>query len=115
MYNTIRTKKLIIIQLRKNFEEDEDYIKKQILPKDSGDDKMFLGAVHPQGGNKMGKSKETSVVNSHCQHHIIKNLFVCDASVFPTATGVNPMLTIMGIAKRTALHINTKWSEISHT
>ncbi len=73
---------------------------------------MFIGAVHPQGGNKMGKDKETSVVNSYCQHHVITNLFVCDASVFPTATGVNPMLTIMGIAKRTALHINNNWLQI---
>lgn len=109
----IVTRRSTFILERKFFEEDKDYIKKQILPKDSGDDKMFLGAVHPQGGNKMGESIETSVVNSYCQHHLIKNLFVCDASVFPTALGVNPMLTIMGIAKRTAEYINLNWKEIN--
>jgi len=99
-----------LILERKEYEKDPDYIKKQILPENCGEDKMFIGAVHPQGGNKMGEDKKTSVVDSHCQHHIIKNLFICDASVFPTATGVNPMLTIMGIARKTGEHINKEWN-----
>ena len=88
------------------------YLYEHVLPENCGQDKLFIGAVHPQGGNRMGSSFANSVVDSHCKHHIIKNLFVCDASVFPTATGVNPMLTIMGIAKRTAQYINSNWNEI---
>jgi choline dehydrogenase-like flavoprotein len=32
----------------------------------------------------------------------VRKLFVVDASAFPTASGVNPMLTICGIAHRAA-------------
>ena len=36
-----------------------------------------------------------------------KNLFVCDASVFPTSSGVNPMMTVLAIADGIAEHIAT--------
>ena len=35
----------------------------------------------------------------------MKNLFVADASAFPTASGVNPMLTVYGFANRAAKKI----------
>jgi len=57
-----------------------------------------MASAHPQGGNRMGRDEETSVVNSYCQSHKIKNLYICDASVFPTSLGVNPQLTVMAIA-----------------
>jgi len=34
-----------------------------------------------------------------------KNLYVCDASIHPTAVGVNPQITIMALAARLAEHI----------
>ena len=39
-----------------------------------------------------------------------RNLYVCDASVFPTALGVNPQLTVMALATITARKINKNWA-----
>ena len=66
---------------------------------------LLLGSAHPQGGNRMGEDRRKSVVNSFCEAHDVPNLFVCDASVFPTSIGVNPQLTVMAIASRTAKHV----------
>lgn len=50
----------------------------------------------------MGIDPQTSVVNEFCQSHDVRNLFICDTSVFVTGTGVNPTLTAMAIADRAA-------------
>jgi choline dehydrogenase-like flavoprotein len=53
----------------------------------------------------MGDDPRTSVVNGFGQSHDIRNLFVCDTSVFVTSTGVNPTLTAMALADRSAGYI----------
>lgn len=58
--------------------------------------------AHLLGGCRMGTDPTRSVVNADGRSHDIPNLFVCDGSVFPTSTGVNPSLTIEAIAARTA-------------
>ena len=60
-----------------------------------------IGSAHPQGGNRMGGIPGDYVVDSHSKAYGIDNLFVCDASVFPTSIGVNPQLTVMALAMRT--------------
>lgn len=69
---------------------------------------LKLASAHPQGGNRMGTDEKTSVVNSECCSHEIKNLYICDASVFPTPLGVNPQLTVMTIASLAAKKIIEK-------
>jgi choline dehydrogenase-like flavoprotein len=59
---------------------------------------ITLGTGHPQGGNVIGSSSETGVVNAEFKAFGYDNLYVCDASVFPTSLGVNPQLTVMGLA-----------------
>jgi choline dehydrogenase-like flavoprotein len=62
-------------------------------------------ASHEVGTCRMGKNSKTSVVNSYCQSHEIKNLFVVDGSCFTTFSEKNPTLTIAALAVRSARHI----------
>lgn len=74
-------------------------------------DSLMLGSAHPQGGNRMGDDKKECVVDSDCKVYGFDNLYVCDASVFPTALGVNPQLTVMALATITANKIIKKWHD----
>jgi choline dehydrogenase-like flavoprotein len=62
---------------------------------------------HMNGSCRMGDDPRTSVVDPDCRSWDIRNLFVCDGSVFPTVGGVNPSLTIQALACRTADRIRT--------
>jgi hypothetical protein len=75
-------------------------------------DGLMLGSAHPQGGNKMGSNTDECVVDSDCKVYGFENLYVCDASVFPTALGVNPQLTVMALATITANKIIKNWQKI---
>jgi choline dehydrogenase-like flavoprotein len=70
-----------------------------------GDD-FFITAYHPMGTCRMGDDPTKSVVNVNCETWDVKRLFICDASVFPTSPGVNPQMTVMAIATRTAAYID---------
>ncbi|MEZ5351443.1 MAG: GMC family oxidoreductase [Bryobacteraceae bacterium] len=60
---------------------------------------------HELGGCRMGADPKTSVLNANCQAHDMKNLFVVDGSVFPSASEKNPTHTMMALAARTARFI----------
>lgn len=60
---------------------------------------------HQHGTARMGTDPSRTVLNEWCQAHEVDNLFVLDGSPFPTATGVNPTLTIMANAWRCADYI----------
>ena len=66
---------------------------------------LTVFSAHPQGGCPMGGEARRSVVDSDCAVHGIRGLYVCDASVFPSAVGVNPMISIMALASLTAERI----------
>lgn len=72
-------------------------------------DGLLVASAHPQGGNRMGDDSRTCVVDSNCKVHGFKNLYVCDASVFPTSLGVNPQITVMSLATMTADYIDKVW------
>lgn len=60
-------------------------------------------ASHPHGTCRMSADPDRGVVRpSDGQTHDVENLHVTDASVFPTALGVNPQVTIMGTAMELA-------------
>ncbi|HEV3472539.1 MAG TPA: GMC family oxidoreductase [Actinomycetota bacterium] len=63
---------------------------------------LRLTAFHPAGTVRMGAAPQRSVIDPFGRHHQVARLWVADASTFPTCVGVNPQLTIMAFAKRTA-------------
>ncbi|EAU34155.1 conserved hypothetical protein [Aspergillus terreus NIH2624] len=61
-------------------------------------ERTLFACAHQMGSCRMGKSPASSVVDPDCQVWGTKGLYVMDASVFPSASGVNPMVTNMAIA-----------------
>jgi choline dehydrogenase-like flavoprotein len=66
---------------------------------------LLLTSAHPQGGNPVGEKGEGGVVDADFRVHGTDNVYVCDASVFPSSVTVNPQLTVMGIAQYAARRI----------
>ena len=64
--------------------------------------KLTFFSYHQMGSCRMGRDPSTSAVGPDNESHEVRNLFVTDASNFPTASGVNPMLSVYGIANLAA-------------
>jgi choline dehydrogenase-like flavoprotein len=60
--------------------------------RETGD--LLMTSAHPQGGNALG-----TVVDPDFRVKGFENLYMCDASVFPSSVHVNPQLTVMGLAQ----------------
>lgn len=67
--------------------------------------KLESSSQHPLGSCHMGTSPSASVVDPWCRTWDVENVWVADGSVLPTSLGVNPQLTIMAMATRTAYGI----------
>ncbi len=73
-----------------------------------GPNQVQLASFHQMASCRMGGRAADSVVNAENQVWGIPGLYVADASTFPSSSGVNPMLTVMGIAHRAAGVIASK-------
>lgn len=69
---------------------------------------LELMAFHPMDTARIGSNISNSVVNEFCETHEIQNLFIVDASIFPSSLGVNPQLSIMAFATYAADYIAVK-------
>ncbi len=65
--------------------------------------------VHAMCTARMGRDPKSSSVDSFGRVHGYDNLYVSDASLFPSPIGVNPMISIMSLATRNAAH----WLEVN--
>jgi choline dehydrogenase-like flavoprotein len=62
-----------------------------------------FSSTHVFGTCRMGEEPDGSVVDAHCRSHRWRNLFIVDASVFPSSGGgESPSLTIEALAMRAA-------------
>ena len=63
---------------------------------------VTMGSFHIMGSARMGGDPAASACNPNGETWDVRNLVVCDASCFPTASGVNPMISIESIAHMNA-------------
>jgi choline dehydrogenase-like flavoprotein len=61
-----------------------------------------LFSAHQMGSARMGRDPATSVAKPTGELHDTRGVWVGDTSAFPSALGVNPMVTCMALAARTA-------------
>jgi choline dehydrogenase-like flavoprotein len=68
--------------------------------------RLPLAAVaHQNGTIRFGDDPKTSALDRNCKAHEVDNLYVVDASFFPSSGAVNPALTIMANALRVGDHL----------
>jgi len=67
---------------------------------------MVMGAaIHESGGARMGADPATSVLNRFNQAWDAPNLFVTDASAFPSGGSMGTTLTVMALTTRACAHL----------
>ena len=65
----------------------------------------LAGVAHQNGTIRFGHDPATSALDPHCRAHDVDNLYVVDASFFPSSSAVNPALTIIANALRVGDHL----------
>ena len=71
----------------------------------NGYDLDISGMSHQNGTMRFGKDPITSVLDLNCKAHDLDNLYVVDASFFPSCGAFNPSLTIAANALRVGDHL----------
>ncbi len=96
-----------------NFHENEHAMRRDIrrrgeeILEAAGAAEVFVseGNDHTMGGCVMGDDPATSVVGPDLRSWDHDNLYICDASVFPSSAGAQPSQTVMALATRLADHL----------
>jgi choline dehydrogenase-like flavoprotein len=73
-----------------------------------GDRIPLAGVAHQNGTIRFGRDPRTSALDVNCKAHDLDNLYVVDASFFPSSAAVNPALTIIANALRVADHLQAR-------
>ena len=100
--NNVATPQSRLVNWRPGTAEPIDAFLRRADAAGYGPGQFSLGSWHQLGSARMGSDPKTSVVDGDNETHDTPNLFVLDAATFPTASGVNPMITIKALAHRGA-------------
>jgi choline dehydrogenase-like flavoprotein len=78
-----------------------------LIPRDvyMSNDIPVAGCAHQAGTVRFGIDPATSVLDTDCKAHELDNLYVVDASFFPSIGAVNPALTVIANALRVGDHL----------
>ncbi|MEI8093776.1 MAG: GMC family oxidoreductase [Spirochaetales bacterium] len=69
------------------------------------DERGTSAIQHQCGTVRFGNDPKTSVLDQWCRTHEVANLYVMDASFFPSSAAVNPALTVLAQTLRAAEHL----------
>lgn len=105
-------KKVMTLHVRRTEFQSVADVEKKLSSADWGMNEIALYSAHPLGTCRMGVDPKRSVVDSHCQTHDVKGLFVIDGSVTPTSLGVNPQITILAIAEKSAEWVAERFDQL---
>jgi choline dehydrogenase-like flavoprotein len=73
---------------------------------------MLVGSAHPHGSLQSASTKEFGAIDGNFELFGHKNIYVMDASVYPTGLSVNPQITTMSLSLRAARRLSSKKEEI---
>jgi len=82
--------------------KDADELVAEIARRGVVPNRVTLFSAHQMSSCRIGRDRASSVADPDGQAWGVRGLFVTDASAFPSASGVNPMMTVMALARRTA-------------
>jgi choline dehydrogenase-like flavoprotein len=69
---------------------------------------IALFSAHFMSSCTMGSDPNRSATNPQGELIGVRNLFVADTSIFPSSSGVNPMMTVMSMARRTTEYVSSR-------
>ena len=74
---------------------------------------LRLEAFHPMGTARIAADPRQGVCAPDGSVHGTEGLYVADTSLFPTSTGVNPMMTAIAFSKQVAREVATSFVAIA--
>ncbi len=76
---------------------------------------IYIGTAHPQGGNLMAGNRsiyrDKRVVTENFSVEGFENVFIADASIFPTSITINPQWTIMALSALAVKEVVKKFEQ----
>ena len=70
----------------------------------------FESGAHYSGTCKIGSNINNSVIDQNLKYHKLKNLFICDASIFPNIGNANLFLTITLFSIRLSRYLKKRYN-----
>lgn len=92
----------IELERRRASDKNLNAFAKTLQTRGATPNRLAVYSAHQMGTCRMHRDPAHGVVDEKGFVHGVEGLLVADASVFPLASGVNPMLTIMALAHRSA-------------
>jgi choline dehydrogenase-like flavoprotein len=71
--------------------------------------------AHPSGTTRMASDAKQGVVDTNCEVHGVRGLFVSGSSIFPTSGAANPTLMIVAMAVRLADYLKAQCARPNRT